>query len=148
MQKNVVRIRRLEKSDMEQVIELLQDISDFSPDRSLGDLFDDFKSQPTSEALVAHIGTEIVGFGSIMMVRNIRGGLLGHVEDIVTKVNFRDQGVASAIIDSLCIAAQNLGCYKVVLASKSQNVDFYKKKGFSHHGKSMKKELAERHKST
>ena len=42
-----------------------------------------------------------MGYGSIVIETKIRGGKMGHVEDIVSHSLFRKKGIGKAVVDSI-----------------------------------------------
>lgn len=135
--KNIL-IRTVVQSDMDAVIELLQSISEFRPSKTdflrIGNSF--FK-QTNVHSLVAVMDNQIVGYGSIVIETKIRGGKMGHIEDIVSHSLFQKKGIGKAIVDALfCIAKEN-SCYKVALQCKEHNVEFYEKCGYEARGVAM-----------
>jgi glucosamine-phosphate N-acetyltransferase len=121
-------IREIQKTDMSFVIELLQSISKYKPSKSeYTKIWNKFKNQKNIYALVAITNNKIVGYGSIVIETKIRGGKMGHIEDIVSHKDFRKSGVGRAIVDKLFVFAKKKGCYKVALQCKKQNILFYKK---------------------
>ena len=121
-------IRQIRKKDMSLVIELLQSISKYKPSKSkYPKIWNKFKNQKNIHALVAISDNIIVGYGSIVIETKIRGGKMGHIEDIVSHKDFRKNGVGKAILDKLFALAKKKGCYKVALQCKKHNIAFYKK---------------------
>jgi glucosamine-phosphate N-acetyltransferase len=72
----------------------------------------------------------VVGYGCLVVEQKIRGGRLGHIEDIVSHSNYHQQGLGKQIVTQLVKIAKQEGCYKVVLNCRLQNEGFYKKCGF------------------
>ena len=135
--KNIL-IRAAEQSDMDAVIELLQTMSEFRPSKSeYLPLWNSFCKQANVHSLVAIIDTQIVGYGSILIETKIRGGKMGHIEDIVSHSLFRKKGIGKAIVNGLFEVAKVNGCYKVALQCKEHNVKFYKKCGYKISGLAM-----------
>lgn len=121
-------IRKLRKKDMSLVIELLQSISKYKPSKSkYPKIWNKFKNQKNIHAIVAIIDKQIVGYGVIVIESKIRGGKMGHIEDIVSHKDFRKKGVGKAILDKLFTLAKKKYCYKVALQCKKHNISFYKK---------------------
>lgn len=56
--------------------------------------------------------------------------LAGHIEDVVTREGYENQGVASQLITVTLQKAKALGCYKVILDCRKELVGFYKRFGF------------------
>lgn len=78
-------------------------------------------------SVAAVLADVVVGYGSVVIEAKIRGGKIGHIEDIVVNSGFRKEGIGKAVLDELYkIAAEN-GCYKVALHCKEHNVHFYEK---------------------
>ena len=135
--KNIL-IRAVVQSDMDTVIELLQSISEFKPSKSdYLPIWNSFCEQNNVHSLVAVIDSQIVGYGSIVIETKIRGGKMGHIEDIVCHSLFRKKGIGKAIVDALFDVAKVNGCYKVALQCKEHNVKFYEKCGYEASGLTM-----------
>lgn len=135
-----IEIFPIKKIYMEEVIELLGSISKFKTNEDDYDLiWDEYKNQPNVFSLIAKIDKNLVGFGAIIIETKIRGGKLGHIEDIVTHKNFRNLGVGKAILDSLYNIAVKKECYQIALACKENNIPFYKKCNYKLHGYYMQR---------
>ena len=133
-----ISIREVVQSDMDAVIELLQSMSEFKPSKSeYLPIWKSFHQQSNVHSLVAVIDNQIVGYGSIVIETKIRGGKMGHIEDIVSHSLFRKKGIGKAIVDGLFDVAKINGCYKVALQCKEQNVKFYEKCGYELSGLAM-----------
>lgn len=133
-----ISMRKVIQSDMDTVIELLQSVSEFKLSKS--DYLPTWNSvceQTNVHSLVAVIDSQIVGYGSIVIETKIRGGKMGHIEDIVSHSLFRKKGIAKAIVDALFEIAKANGCYKVALQCKEHNVKFYEKCGYEVSGLAM-----------
>lgn len=129
-------IRSLLMDDMEAVVALLQNLSVYYPNPgvfTLVDSFEKFVSQSVVPLVAVH-GDYLVGFGYLLMVRNLRGGHFGHIEDIVVKPTSRNSGIGTAIVKRLVEIAEEKGCYKVVLSCREELVPFYGRVGFKSEG--------------
>lgn len=75
---------------------------------------------------------QIVGATKLLVEQKfIRSlALAGHIEDVVTRKGYEDQGIASRLITAALTKAKVLGCYKVVLDCRQEFVNFYKRFGF------------------
>lgn len=121
-------IRKIKKTDMSFVIELLQTISTYEPSKNdYTKIWNKFKSQKNIFAIVATLNNKIVGYGSLVIETKIRGGCMGHIEDIVSHKDFRKSGIGKAIVNELFIIAKKKGCYKVALQTQKKNIPFYRK---------------------
>lgn len=140
MKESNINIRRIQKTDMCHVIDLLQSISNFKPSKSgYGVIWDEFENQSNVHSIVAIINGVLVGYGSVVMETNIRGGKTGHIEDIVSHIDYRKKGIGKAIVDELFKVTMSTGCYKVVLQCKEDNIDFYRKCGYEISGPALER---------
>ena len=135
-----VNFRVFERSDMGPVIALLKAISPYQPPEEIYDeIFLEFIGQQNVFSVVAELDGIVVGYGVMIMERKIRGGKLGHIEDIVTHPNHRGKGIGRALIDVLSTRAFGLGCYKVALHCSEENTGFYERCGFVTSGTALQR---------
>ncbi len=139
-----IQLKKIEDKYMEEVIDLLQDISYFKPySLEYNSIFKSFIAQNNVLGFVAvikendFINEKVVGFGSLHMTRRIRGGVVGFIEDIAVYESFRKQGIGKLIISKLIDKAREKKCFKLILDCKEDKKLFYKKFGFCHSGCSM-----------
>ena len=126
-----IEIRTVERGDLKAVIDLLQSMSEFKPLKSnLLPIWNSVSKQSNVHSLVAVVDEQIVGYGSIVIETKIRGGKMGHVEDIVSHSLFRKKGIGKAVVDALFNIAKANGCYKIALQCRAHNVEFYEKCGY------------------
>ena len=138
-----VSLVEVKKNHMTAVIEILQLISDFIPDeKDYDQIWGEFQSQTNYFGLVAlDEKVDVVGYGSIFIERLIRGGKMGHIEDIAVHPDFRKKGIGKLLINALYKIAQENKCYKVSLVCKEHNLSFYQKCDFVIDGISLSKFL-------
>tara|TARA_S200000501_G_scaffold276234_1_gene260091 strand:+ start:140 stop:1348 length:1209 start_codon:yes stop_codon:yes gene_type:complete len=137
-----VLIRRLSKIYVNEVIELLEkNISSFKPNITHQKLWEKFKKNKNTFAIVALFKKVVVGYGSITFENKIRGGVAGHIEEIVTLQSLREKGIGKKIMDKLFDLAVKNHCYKVVLQSNKGSENFYLRLGFKKVNISMSKRL-------
>lgn len=135
-------IREVYRSDLPAINELLQELSVFKPkDPQDEESWQSFTSQANLVAIVAVIDEVVVGYGTLLIERKIRGGKAGHIEDIVSHPDFRGMGIGRAIIDYLAERAVDLGCYKLVLQCSEANRRFYERGGYQQVHVAMQKFL-------
>jgi glucosamine-phosphate N-acetyltransferase len=135
-----ILVRDTRETDMSEVIELLQSLSEFNPPKKdYPNIWREFCAQDNVHSLVAIIGGRIIGYGSVLIETKIRGGKLGHIEDIVSHPNYREKGIGNAIVTSLFDIAKTKGCYKVALQCKEHNVMFYTKCDYERSGVAMQR---------
>lgn len=86
---------------------------------------------------------KVVGSTTLMIEQKFihQGGLVGHIEDVVTHKDFRGMGVGRALVQHATDTARNAGCYKIILNCTEENREFYEKIGFKQHGIEMRIDL-------
>lgn len=116
----------MRRPHLERVVELLQEISLYEPD---SETFDDTWSRFTAQShlfpLVVLSSERVVGFGALLVEQKIRGGKMGHIEDVVSDPEFRGLGIGRLVVGDLLKIASIEGCYKVALHCQQHNVGFY-----------------------
>jgi len=82
--------------------------------------------------VVADATGKLVGTGSLIVERKFTHhcGQVGHIEDVVTDSTVRGAGIGKALITRLTALAHSLGCYKTILDTAEDNVEFYVKCGY------------------
>ncbi len=117
---------------------LNRDLSGYLPsDEQIIQIEQTLFQQSSYFGVVATFAGNIVGYGALLIEYKVRGGKLGHIEDICTDSEHRLQGIGHMIVSSLKTIAKENGCYKVVLSCKPELVEFYRKNGLSVSGQSM-----------
>ena len=134
-----IQLCETRKEHLEQVLELLhRDLSEFMPSSDQFDkIWKEFLFQENVYSLVCLVDGLVIGYGAIIIETKIRGGKRGHIEDIVSHREFRNQGIGVSIVTGLFKLAMSKGCYKVALQCKEHNLEFYEKCGFSKSGFGM-----------
>lgn len=137
-----IKIKKLSKIYVNEVIDMLEkNISPFKPNISHKNLWEKFKKNKNTSAVVALFKDMVVGYGSITFENKIRGGVAGHIEEIVTIKKFRKFGIGNKIMEALFDLGNKAKCYKLVLQSNEKSEIFYKKLGFKRANISMAKKL-------
>lgn len=125
---------------MEQVILLLQNMSTYLPPKdSYDDIWESFISQPNVHSVVVTEKGEVVGYGTIVVETKIRGGKMGHIEDIVSHPNKRNKGIGKIVVNALYEIAKINKCYKVSLQCQQHNIPFYEKCDYKVSGTAMQR---------
>ena len=144
------QVRELRDADVERgFIETLANLSDvggLSPAGARA-LFKSMKSNPAYHIFVAVAGDgQVIGATTLLVEQKFihRGGLVGHIEDVVVRDGHEGKGVGGSVVRAAVEKARELGCYKVILDCKADLVDFYKKLGFSERDVGMRIDLAPR----
>lgn len=133
-------IDRLWGPDLTQ--EFLDLIAHLSPvtiqQKDIGETYRDMMVRGVS-TYVAKVGTRMVATASYYKERKFirtdkkvetRGGLVGHVEDVVVHPDFRGRGIGKALVARLVEEAREDGCYKIVLDCLDHNIKCYEECGF------------------
>jgi len=108
-------------------------------------LFKAMKSNPIYLVFVAVASDgQVIGATTLLVEQKFihRGGLVGHIEDVVVMKGHEGKGVGGSVVRAAVEKARELGCYKVILDCKPDLVDFYKKLGFREHDVGMRLDLA------
>ena len=124
-----IEIVPLQKCHLEEVIDILQLISEFKPLKSEYDkIWECFITNNDNYGVVAldNFG-KVIGYGSLLLNHKIRGGIMGHIEDIVVHKDFHSNGIGKLIINALYEIGKKNKCYKLSLSCKKENFNFYRK---------------------
>ena len=122
----MIKCRNIKFKDMKVVVQLLQTISDFSPRKSnYKKIWKEYSSQKNVFGVVAELDGNIIGYGSVVIETKIRGGRVGHIEDIVCHPNKQRKGIGSKILDKLFQISKKERCYRCSLVRKNCNKKFY-----------------------
>ena len=137
---HLVKIEPSQRHHLEQVILLLQNLSNYLPPVSCHEeIWAIFQNQTNVHSVVAIEGDFVVGYGSILIEAKIRGGKMGHIEDIVSHPNKRNTGIGKMIVSALYDIARSKSCYKVSLQCQQHNISFYEKCDFKLSGTTMQR---------
>ncbi len=130
-------IRELRKEDLWNgfltTLDSLRQASDI--DRNKADeIFEKINSNPDHIVAVAELDGKIVGSTTLLIEPKFihKGGLVGHIEDVVVDKKFQRQKIGEKIMKFLLEFAKNRGCYKTILDCTDNVKPFYEKLGFKH----------------
>ena len=130
-------IRELRKEDLWNgfltTLDSLSQASDI--DRNKADeIFEKINSNPDHIVAIAELDGKIVGATTLLIEPKFihKGGLVGHIEDVVVDKNFEGQKIGEKIMKYLLEFAKNRGCYKTILDCTDDVKPFYEKLGFKH----------------
>jgi len=86
---------------------------------------------------------KVVGSTTLLVEQKIihRGGLVGHIEDVVVRRGSEGEGVGRSLVKAAAEKAAELGCYKCILDCKADLVGFYEGLGFRRHDVGMRLDL-------
>ena len=142
------KVRELRDADLEKgfldTLANLSDVGGLAPSEVRA-IFGAMKSNPIYQIIVAVANDgQVIGATTLLVEQKFihRGGLVGHIEDVVVRKGHEGKGVGGSVVRAAVEKARELGCYKVILDCKADLVDFYKKLGFSEHDVGMRIDLA------
>lgn len=122
-------ITKMKLSDLEKIQDILTtDFDDFWNKKVL----EEELSSSSSKYIVAKNDNEIVGFAGLKIVLDE-----ADIMNIVTKKNYRKQGIGSLLLKNLIMLCENLGTKTIALEVNENNsnaIGLYLKFGFQHIG--------------
>ena len=133
-------IEQLQRKHIERVILLFQNMSVYLPPKdSYDDIWESFINQHNVHAVVATENGEVVGYGVVVIETKIRGGKVGHIEDIISHTIKQKMGIGKMIVNALYEIAKTNQCYKVSLQCQQHNISFYEKCKYKVSGTAMQR---------
>lgn len=92
-----------------------------------------------SEIWIIEYKSDIVATGTILYERKFiyNNSVLGHIEDICVKKEYRGLGLGKKIVSHLMTRAKEKGVYKITLVCNENNIGFYKKCNLEQRGVQM-----------
>ncbi len=130
-------IRELRKEDLWNgfltTLDSLRQASDIDKNKA-DEIFEKINSNPDHIVAVAELDGKIVGSTTLLIEPKFihKGGLVGHIEDVVVDKKFQGQKIGEKIMKYLLEFAKNRGCYKTILDCTEDVKPFYEKLGFKH----------------
>ncbi len=130
-------IRELRKEDIWNgfltTLDTLRQASDIDKNKA-DEIFEKINSNPDHIVAVAELDGKIVGSTTLLIEPKFihKGGLVGHIEDVVVAKKFQGQKIGEKIMKYLLKFAKNRGCYKTILDCTEDVKPFYEKLGFKH----------------
>jgi glucosamine-phosphate N-acetyltransferase len=99
-----------------------------------------------SRTFVAELNGRVVGTATLLIERKFihGGGRVGHIEDVAVNRAFQRQGIGTLLIEHAARAAENAGCYKVILDCFDPLVPFYERLGFRPFNRGLRRDLPTR----
>lgn len=138
-----VKIREIEERDFArgflESLDSLRMASDLTQEKTK-EIFKKIKSNANHKIFVAQLGDKIVGSTTIIIEPKFihKGGLVGHIEDVVVSKDIQGTGIGEKLIHASLDYAKNQGCYKTILDCSDDVKQFYEKIGFKKHSNSMR----------
>jgi GNAT superfamily N-acetyltransferase len=137
-----ILVRKAEKTDLPRIFELYRELQPDDPpiDENRATTVWEHAIKNGVIYFVAESNGIIVASCYVAIIPNItrRCSSIGFVENIITTVDYRRQGIARKLLETAVEYAKNLGCYKVTLQSGGNRMEahkFYESVGFDGNSK-------------
>ena len=132
-----VNIRKAEKKDMPQVLELIKELAVFEKepdavDVTVADLEKEGFDNNLFTCFVAETETEIVGMALVYFRFSTWKGRTVHLEDLIVKQEHRSDGIGTLLYNKVVQYAKEQGVKRVewvVLDWNTNAIEFYEKSG-------------------
>jgi ribosomal protein S18 acetylase RimI-like enzyme len=146
-QETRVEVRTAARADLPQILEVLDKLSrfdDISAAKQYSPIHFNFERILRNDdynlavAVVKERNTpslcyeKVVSTAMLLVQINLthNGRPYGHIENVVTLPEYRNQGFARMLVNHLINVCKSRDCYKIILDCKEENMAFYKKVGF------------------
>lgn len=99
-------------------------------------LLDKFEKDENMHLLVAEENRKVVSSVQMAIIENLTHNIrpFAVIENVVTHMDYRNKGYASALLEKATEIASEHRCYKIVLetgSNKESTLNFYRNNGFS-----------------
>jgi len=121
-----MNIRKLEKNDINQVIEIWTNSFSRNFDKPINP---NYLSDPNSITIVMSEENIIIGVATLHIIKKLTR-ILGLIEDVAVNKNYRGLGIGKKLVKELIKIGNEKNCDKIVLSSSEKNSKFYEKIGF------------------
>ena len=140
---NDIQIRELQKKDLYNgfldTLDSLRKTSNLQ--KPLAEkIFEKINQNSDHIVVVAIIEEKVVGAATLLIEPKFihKGGIVGHIEDVVVNKNYQGQGIGEKIIKHLLEIAKTRKCYKTILDCVDEVKPFYEKLGFRHNANALR----------
>lgn len=121
-----MNIRKLEKNDINQVIEIWTNSFSINFDKPINH---NYLSDPNSITIVMSEENIVIGVATLHIIKKLTR-ILGLIEDVAVNKNYRGLGIGKKLVKELIKIGNEKNCDKIVLSSSEKNSKFYEKIGF------------------
>lgn len=138
-----VSIRKLEEKDLSNgfltSLDSLRKASDIDSAKAK-EIFKKINDNSDHNIFVAVLNDKVVGSTTLLIEQKFihKGGLVGHIEDVVVNKEAQGQKIGERLILAALEYAKNAGCYKTILDCLDDVKPFYEKLGFKLHANAMR----------
>ena len=136
-------IRELRKEDLWNgfliTLDSLRQASNIDKNKA-EEIFEKINSNPNHIIAVAELDGKIVGATTLLIEPKFihKGGLVGHIEDVVIAKEHQGTGIGEKLINFVLDHAKQNQCYKTILDGTDDVKQFYEKIGFKKHSNCMR----------
>ena len=121
-----MNIRKLEKNDINQVIEIWTNSFSRNFDKPINP---NYLCDPNSITIVMSKENIVIGVATLHIIKKLTR-ILGLIEDVAVNENYRGLGIGKKLVKELIKIGNEKNCDKIVLSSSEKNSKFYEKIGF------------------
>ena len=121
-----MNIRKLEKNDINQVIEIWTNSFSRNFDKPINP---NYLCDPNSITIVMSEEKIIIGVATLHVIKKLTR-ILGLIEDVAVNEDYRGLGIGKKLVKELIKIGNEKNCDKIVLSSSEKNSKFYEKIGF------------------
>jgi|AP95_1055475.scaffolds.fasta_scaffold32122_1 glucosamine-phosphate N-acetyltransferase len=141
MENEEFTIRKVESKDLDELLILLYQLSPLSIEDTVSKeniqaILEKIINDSNYSICVFEKDGKLLGTGTLLIQMNLSHGgkPYAHIENVVTDMNARGQGIGGKTIDHLVEIAKQNNCYKVLLNCNKDNTSFYAKHNFRESG--------------
>ncbi len=138
-----VTVRQLKEEDLFngflESLDFLRKASDINQEKAKK-ILENIQSNPNHLIFVAIFDSKVVGSTTLIIEPKFihKGGLVGHIEDVVVTKEKQGLGIGEKLIEFSLEYAKKAGCYKTILDCTDDVKQFYEKIGFKRHTNAMR----------
>ncbi len=138
-----VTVRQLKEEDLFngflESLDFLRKASDINQEKAKK-ILENIQSNPNHLIFVAIFESKVVGSTTLIIEPKFihKGGLVGHIEDVVVTKEKQGLGIGEKLIEFSLEYAKKAGCYKTILDCTDDVKQFYEKIGFKRHTNAMR----------